>query len=487
MYKYKKMKYDYDIILVGSGPSALSFAQAANHYNDKSILIIDKMDSIGGCHRVMRQYNGLFAEHGPKIYSSNYVTFIDLLSKMDLKFDELYTKYNYPVTSIGNKNLFTLFSIKEYLTFTKEMVQLFADDNYGDTIVLKDFLDLNEFSPDSKDTIDKICRLTDGAGIDKYTMNEFLNLFNQNILYQFYQPKLPNDLGLFKYWQNYLEDNGTEFLLNKEVTTVNKNEVILADSQKITANQIILAIPPLNLSKILDNSNENIKQAIYLKNNYQNYDELKEYLNYTSYNNYINITFHWSSKLDLPKLHGFPSNEWGIFWIVLSDYCTFEESKTVISLGISYLDNLSSNSLKTANESNKEELIKEAFYQLRETYKITIPRYSEAVMSPNVYKKNEIWIDNDTAFFKSKRGYMSAFTKIPSLFVLGTQCGFNFYKFTSMESAVSNGVELARRLYPEIKRNYQVKKFKTVKDLTIQIGMYLSIMIIFIIIYRNLN
>ena len=477
----------YDIICVGAGPSNLAFAQAANHYNDKSILIIDKASSIGGCHRVNRQNNGLYSEHGPRVISDNYITFTDLLNKMDIKFEDLYTKYNYPVTSIGNNNLFTLFSITEYILFSKEMILLFYDENYGETIVLKEFLESNKFSNISKDIIDKICRLTDGAGIDKYTLNEFLNLFNQNILYQFYQPKHPNDTKLFSYWQKYLEDNGTEFLLNEEVISVNKNEVILKTT-KITANQIILGIPPLNLSKILDNSDEQIKKAIYLKNNYNNYNELKEYLNYTSYIDYINITFHWSTKLDLPKLHGFPSNDWGIFWIVLSDYTTFEEkeSKTVISLAISYLDNLSTNSLKTANESSKQELINEAFNQLKEIYALKIPHYTEAIISPNVYKKNGVWIDNDTAFFKSKKGYMSAFTNIPSLFVLGTQCGFNFYKFTSMESATSNGVELARKLYPEIRRIYQVKKFKTVKDLIIVI-IIVVITILLIYFYSNYN
>ena len=139
------MKFDYDIIIVGAGPSGLAFAQAANYYNDKKILIIDKKNSIGGCHRVNR-VNGLFSEHGPRVYCDNYLTFIDLLSKMGLKFHDLFTEYKFPITSIGNNNLFTLFTVKEYLQFTKDTLNLFSDEKYGDLIILKDYLEEHNFS-----------------------------------------------------------------------------------------------------------------------------------------------------------------------------------------------------------------------------------------------------------------------------------------------------------------------------------------------------
>jgi hypothetical protein len=89
---------------------------------------------------------------------------------------------------------------------------------------MKTFLEENNFSKKSIELINRICRLTDGAGIEKYTLNEFLQLVNQQSLYKIYQPKLPNDIGLFKIWKSYLEKKNVEFLLSSEVEELLLNE-----------------------------------------------------------------------------------------------------------------------------------------------------------------------------------------------------------------------------------------------------------------------
>lgn len=486
------MKYDYDIIIVGAGPSGLAFAQACNYYEDKKILIIDKNNSIGGCHRVNR-VNGLFSEHGPRVYSDNYMTFKSLLSKMNLNFYTLFKQYNYPVTSIGKNNIYNIFSIKEYFIIILHTLYLFTNSSYGMNTDLSSFLHENNFNKESINIIDKVCRLTDGAGIDKYTLNEFLNLFNQNYLYNFYQPVLPNDIGLFSFWQKYLEQNcNVTFLLNKKIYYIDKNKVSFLNDTSLTARKIILAIPPLPLLNILNNSNDIIKKSFYSANNFENFEELKKYLSFSSYSTYINITFHWNEKLNLPKLHGFPTNEWGVFWVVQSDYTSFinENSKTVISLGICYLDNIDKVINKTANESNKSELITTAFRQLNDTYKsinYTLPVYSEAIISPNIYHSNGKWINIDTAFIKTKYGNMSYLTGIEGINIIGTHTGHQFYNFTSLESAVSNGVYIANKLYPESKRIYQVQTFTTIKDLVVNTSKILIIigLIYFILKIKN--
>ena len=73
----------YNYVIVGSGPSGLSLAWYLSKEN-KSVLLIDRETSIGGCHRVQR-VNGLLTEHGPRVYSDVYLNFINLLLKLILK------------------------------------------------------------------------------------------------------------------------------------------------------------------------------------------------------------------------------------------------------------------------------------------------------------------------------------------------------------------------------------------------------------------
>ena len=71
--------YNYDYIIIGAGPSGLSLAHILP--DNKKILIIERNSSIGGCHRVDR-VQGLFTEHGPRIYSYAYVNFNKLLKEI---------------------------------------------------------------------------------------------------------------------------------------------------------------------------------------------------------------------------------------------------------------------------------------------------------------------------------------------------------------------------------------------------------------------
>ncbi len=51
---------NYDYIIVGAGPSGLTLAYYLGKLN-KRCLIVDKQNTIGGCHRVIRK-DGLFTE-----------------------------------------------------------------------------------------------------------------------------------------------------------------------------------------------------------------------------------------------------------------------------------------------------------------------------------------------------------------------------------------------------------------------------------------
>jgi len=535
------MKQHYDLIIIGGGPSGLALAQCCSSLR-KNILIIEREDDIGGCHRVKRvdvtNKNGIvermFTEHSPRVYSSTYKTFMNLLKKMDLDFYELFTPYNFSIATIGGQTIWGTLSYGEMFSLFVDFIILLVNDDYGKNMSMSDYTESRGFTQKSRDIIDRICRLTDGATSDKYTLNEFLQLFNQQAPYTLYQPKLPNDTSLFRLWKSYLEKNNVDFLLEttveklqintyEEGTTIRSvnckyqgtlpsndvivkgtlpsndvivkgtlpsndvivkgtlpsNDVIVKGKDiEILGDKFIIATPPTNLVKILENShNEEIQ------NSFGDFEKLKVWSRDTDYIDYISVMFHWDTKLDLEKIYGFPKTEWGVAFVVLSDYIQFAESqsKTVISTSITISNIPSSKINKTANQCDKSELIAEVLDQLRISFPF-LPTPTVSIISPELSWGNGKWDSLDTAFIASSNQPDLDFSSktISNLFNLGTQNGQNIYKFTSMESAVTNAVVLSHILYPELKDSFKVESAFTTRSIILVFFLLLFIIYVFI-------
>lgn len=474
----------YDLIIIGAGPSGLALAQCISKLK-KKILIVEKENVIGGCHRV-RRVNGYFTEHGPRIYSSTYKVFDKLLKEMNVEFNELFKEYNFTITQIGGETIFTTLEWRELILFGIELFKLMINRNTGMDKSMEEFIKNNNFKKESIEIIDRVCKLTDGGGIEKYTLNQFLQLFNQQILHKLYQPNKPLDEGLFKIWKEYLEKNGVEFYLETEIDEIKiENEKIENIKIKKNNNNVIIkgekyvfAIPPKNLNDIVKQYN--------IKNDWGN---LEKFSKETEYIDYISVTFHWDKKLELNKVYGFPRTEWGLAYIVLSDYMEFneEKSKTVISTAVTISDKKSKNNNKTANECNNEELLKEMLYQLRQSFP-EIPDPSISIISPGVkYNENEKKYKSiDTAFISnSKEGFLQYKNNIiTNMYNLGTHNGNSYYKFTSLESAVSNSVKLSKILYKELnnKKYIELEKSLEISDIFDVVLLILIIYFIYIII-----
>jgi hypothetical protein len=476
----------YDLVIIGGGPSSLALAQCVSHLN-KKILIIEKEKTIGGCHRV-RRVNGLFTEHGPRVYSSTYTVFQQLLSEMDVKFDDLFTKYNFTVTQIGGETVFSTLTWGELFILFIEFSKLMLNDYHGRNIILKDFLISSKFNTESVEIIDRVCKLTDGGGVDKYTLNEFLQLFNQQFFYSLYQPKYPNDEGLFKIWKRHLELKGVVFYLSSEINNISMNNDKITSIEVLNNNKIeriigdkyIFAIPPKNLYDVI--TNFSIPHS---------WGDLKTFSEETAYIEYLSVSFHWSKKLNLNKVYGFPKSSWGVAFIILSDYMNFEEinSKTVISAAVTLTDRKSPNTNKTADECTEQELVDEMFLQLKEAYP-DLPTPTTTIISPGVnfnHSKNK-WVSNDTAYIMtSNMGYLPFNNNIISnMYNVGTHNGKSYYKFTSMESAVSNAVILSKELYPELKSPQYIKlsRSTSVSDV---FDLIMIVLIIYLIYYGIIN
>jgi hypothetical protein len=474
----------YDLIIIGAGPAGLALAQCCSKMNQK-ILIIDKETEIGGCHRVRRvKYNDeyIFTEHGPRIYSTAYKVFISLLKDMNIDFYKIFTKYNFSISRIGGETLWTTLTYKELFQLFVEFVFLIFNDTHGNDISMKDFTYSKRFNTNSIELIDKLCRLTDGADYERYTLNEFLQLFNQQFFYKLYQPKLPNDVGLFKIWNEYLKNNNVTFLLSSIVDRLNVVDNMIESVSVITVNgsydirgkKFVIATPPLNLVKLLENS-DNL-------NAFGDLDKMRMWAHNTAYIDYISVTLHWDKRLLLPKVYGFPKTSWGIAYIVLSDYMHFNEksSQTVISAAITITDKPSLRIHKTADQCDLNELITEIYHQLLESFP-HLPLPTTTMVSPGIYYENNKWKSIDTAYISTSKENVLPFESdtISNLYNVGTHNGKNKYKFTSLESAVTNAVELSYILHPELKKMYTITSGYTVKGFIIIIILIIIIYIIY--------
>ena len=432
-----------DYIIVGAGPTGMTIAYLLGKAGKKCILI-DQNDSIGGCHRVKR-VNGMFTEHSPRVYLSSYVNTKKLLTQMNSSFHDLFTPYHFSIIYITTQLLFHL-TFWEILIFVNEFM-IFLNYPYDQRMSVQTFTEKNGFSVSSIDYLDRMCRFSDGAGMERYSMYQLLQLINQQLFYGLYQPKLPNDIGLLPIMQKAIEDTGVHILFNQTVSSIlYQNGLVTGvktSNEMIYGHNIVLAVPPPALFKLLQSPDH----SPFIMNAFGN---IKHWTQQSSYNIDIAATFHWDTVIPLPIKWGFPSSEWGLISIPLTDYMDMNDarSKTVISTCITYLDSPSLVLNKTANQiQDKEQLVAEMFRQLKQTYP-ELPNPTTSILSPTVYYTDH-WEEQDSGFFKSTTApYLSEKSRIPNLFQVGPQNGQSTSSFTTFEAAVSNGISFVNHQIP---------------------------------------
>ena len=255
-----------------------------------------------------------------------------------------------------------------------------------------------------------------------------------------YQSKEPNDIGLFKKITEKFKNNNIDILLKTELVRLEYNNTnitrVIVKKDKVYfdvyAKNFILAIPVTNLLKILNDSKIN--------NSFGDYNSLISWNNRNSYDTYITIIFHWDTKLLI-------KDKWGIYnyfiYMILSDYMEFNESETVISFCFIKVDN-------SLHNLNLEELLYEAYRRLTNIIP-NLPKPDKSILYPGVYKKNGKWISKESAYMRtvdSMKGYPIKFRSniFNNLYSVGSHNGQTKFDFTSMESAVTNGMIFCNKI-----------------------------------------
>ena len=461
---------DYDYIIVGGGPTGLALAQVLATSLSTRILLVEKRDYLGGCHGVTRVHDGMMTEHGPRIYIDNFLMFTQLLTDMGAQFDDLFVKYNFSTATMMLEALRVL-TLRELATLFWSFITL--NDSYKET-TLMEYLSSNDFSNASIDILDRIGRLTDGGSADTYTLFSFLQILNQNFLYGIYQPRVPNDVGLFRIWEKVILERGVvimknatieEFIVSTAAEDARVTGIAVRDSRNNSnearpaicgCRRVILACPPQEVQHIL-NAHPELGAAFG--------PDFDRFQHETQYLPYISVIFHWSSQIKVPKIWGYPRTSWGVGNIVLSDYMDFNDprSKTVISTVITMPDAPSDNAHLnvSANEiSDKRAVMNEVFRQLRQIYP-DLPEPDYQFLTQSAYDAaRRRWMPFNHAFMTTTHGHVPNRSVLyDNLYNCGVQNGNSSYSFTSMESSVANAVHLATELQPEL-NNLRVVKVR---------------------------
>jgi hypothetical protein len=156
---------------------------------------------------------------------------------------------------------------------------------------------------------------------------------------------------------------------------------------------------------------------------------------------------------------------------------TEETSKTVMTCTITYTDIKSSFTNKTANECSKDEIINESLRQLKESFPELQPP-TISILSPEMYYENNRWNTTGKAFITaSNAGFLPFSKKIPNLYNVGTHNGKCKYAFTSMETAVANGIYLANMLNNCKEKLYNIEKIYTLSNFLLIILMLILIFV----------
>ena len=474
----------YDLIIVGAGPAGLALAHASSSLY-RRILIIDKETEIGGCHRVKRDVNGLFTEHGPRIYLSIYYNFFNLMNEMGLQVEDVFVNYKYSFDDVAKEKLLPHYTFYEIFMFALAYLMYVINDDYGKDISLYEYLRGHGFSLKVIDIFDRLCRFTDGGNVYSYSLNKILKLTDSSPMLQIYQPKAPLDVVLFSTWKKFLSNRGVDFMLgfhivDYDIQNNNVETITLSNSEKIRCGKLVFAVPPVALANIIQYENG-------LRNAFGNYSDFERWVDKTKYIDYISITYHFKDKLGLPIKNGLTfDTDWGIVIINLSDYMEKVEEAdtgylTVLSTAVSICDKNSRTTYKKANECSADELINEVHRQIKESIFTNLPDDYKAIINPNNYYdtyKNK-WACRDNAYFNTySEKYIPFYSSINNVYNVGTHNGKSYISYTTIESAVSNAMYLAGELYPEVSKNYRIYRGITGKNV-----LMVAILVLFVALY----
>lgn len=271
--------------IVGAGPAGLALATHFIAQPDTAVHVYEKTNAIGGAHAT-HWVDGYLTQHAPVVYAKSYVNAFAWLRGLGVDTNTFFRPYAFGTNGMVVAAL-RHFSLSDTVKLGAAWLRAPGD---GSVAELTKRLGL---SPSAADYLDRLCRLLDGAGADRFAVRELFALGYADLL----QPTAPMD-ELWAVVAGALTDRGVVFHLGAAVTGIVRGPARVwhfthGKSERVhvaPTDTVILAAPPANFPDV-----------------FPDYED-------TDYDPHVSVTLHYD--VDIPTLpHGFPAGPWKIIYI----------------------------------------------------------------------------------------------------------------------------------------------------------------------------
>ncbi len=426
----------YDYIIIGGGPTglSLSYILTKNNYN---VCLIEKYHKLGGSWNAEWIDDKYFTENAPRVLSSNG-PHINFLNEIGMNHNDF--QYIYGTMLETNKKVFyfitNYFKLNDYLIFGFEILFYKLRSS---KLLLQEWMNESNLSEQAKKCI-RIISITICDTPNNTNHHDFFGdiLGTDGLI----QMKEPNK------WINILQEyfksmNNIEIYTDTLLQSINSDDTSINDAIclkdgiqiRIKSKNIVLCTQSDSIYSILKNSNK------YIQNNWYSIDKMKKWSENTHYNGF-GFQLHFKEKIKFPKEWCWSCiSEWNIIILPVSEwlkvYTKDKNIKTVWSCCIVDMETKSSRLNKTPNECNKDEIINEILFQLK-NLNYNLPNPHMITLSPHLKKINGKWKSNNTGFTRKNMDYLPMKGKLNGLYALGcfTDPGYNTiaYMKTSIQA-----------------------------------------------------
>ena len=349
--------------IFGAGPTGMTLAWILSK-RGKKVVIYEKYSEPGGTWTTkwLKDNNDakLFTQHSPQILSTAYVNTIDLWKDMGMD----YRDFTIPYKS-GWTDMDTTFVDK--LNLAWGYLRYLTNENKYEKVLVSDYFD-GKLSDRGSKSLSEICYLLDGVPPTIMTVNELYGAFDQTYFYNTMEMSKASDdkEGFAKLWYDKLVENGVTFVLNTTLDRIENTDdsgilaYTLEDPDPIKINdEVILALDPLGLHKILNNSSDEIKD------NWGGWEKLSQHILEGLYVS-LSIQFHFEVGTDISVSKATQmgaSTDWGLICVPVP---LSVSEKPTLSSTILNMNAYSSVLQKHVDSCSVEEVTQEAWRQIRQ-------------------------------------------------------------------------------------------------------------------------